>query len=91
MIRCRGHLSVWVLTILLLGGNLAAQEAQGEFQPVRPGELQTENIPAAPLIFAAYATVWVVLLLYVFALWRKLRRVEHELADVNAKLGVRRP
>jgi CcmD family protein len=79
-----------VLTILLLGVSLAAQEAQGEFQPVKPGELQTENIPAAPLIFAAYATVWVLLLVYVFALWRKLQGVERELADVKSKLEVRR-
>ena len=91
MTRWSGRLSACVLTILLLGGALAAQEAQGEFQPVKPGELQTENIPAAPLIFAAYATVWVLLLLYVFALWRKIQRVERELAEVNSKLGVRRP
>ena len=91
MIRWCRRLSVLVLTLLVLGAGLAAQEAQGEFQTVKPGELQTENIPAAPLIFAAYATVWVVLLLYVFVIWRKLQRVERELAEVNAKLEVRRP
>ena len=91
MIRWCRRLSVLVLTLLVLGAGLAAQEAQGEFQTVKPGELQTENIPAAPLIFAAYATVWVVLLLYVFVIWRKLQRVERELADVQSKLEVRRP
>jgi CcmD family protein len=90
MIRWYRRVSVLVLLLVLVGGSLRAQDPQGEFQPVKPGELQTENIPAAPLIFAAYATVWILLLLYVFVLWRKIQRVERELADVNSKLGVRR-
>ena len=38
----------------------------------------------------AYAFVWVALLAYVFLLWRRLGRVEHELADVNARLANRK-
>lgn len=42
----------------------------------------TENLPAPPLIYAAYGGIWLVLLLYIFMLWRKLQRVEKDLRDL---------
>jgi CcmD family protein len=45
-----------------------------------------ETLAASPLVLAAYAFVWVALLVYVFLLWQRIGRVERELADVNAKL-----
>ncbi len=54
--------------------------------PVKPGETGQEVLPAAPLVFVAYAFVWTVLLVYVFLLWRRLGKVERELAEVSAKL-----
>jgi CcmD family protein len=56
------------------------------FVPVKPGETGQETLPATPLVFVAYAFVWVALLGYVVLLWRRLGRVERELADVRAKL-----
>jgi CcmD family protein len=53
-------------------------------------ELQRETLPAAPFVYGAYAFVWVALLVYVFVLWRRLGRVERELADVNARLRTRK-
>jgi CcmD family protein len=64
--------------------------AQDGFVPVSPEDMGQEHLPATPLVFAAYATVWVALLLYVLTLWRRLGRVERELADVSAKLEARR-
>jgi CcmD family protein len=61
--------------------------------PVKPGETGQETLPAAPLVFVAYAFVWTLLLGYVFLLWRKLGRVEREIAEVNARIrtGTRTP
>jgi CcmD family protein len=53
--------------------------------PVAPGELGQEQLPATPLVFAAYAFVWVALLVYVFSLWRRLTRVERELSEVATR------
>ena len=65
----------------------------GEYQTqegfVSRESIPTESIPAGPLLYGAYAAVWVVLILYVFVLARKLSRVERELQDVSARAGKR--
>ena len=51
----------------------------------------TENLPATPLLYIAYGGIWLVVLLYVFLLWRKLQRVEKDLEHVaSARPGVDR-
>ena len=45
-----------------------------------------EVLPATPLVFYAYAFVWLALLGYVFLLWRRMARVEQDLADVQRRL-----
>lgn len=47
---------------------------------------QAEQLPAAPMVIAAYAVVWVVLLVYVWMLWRRLGKVEREIADLTRRL-----
>jgi CcmD family protein len=93
--RLRSHGRTIVAVLLLVaaclegGAPLQAQPpglAQEEFKTLPPGELGQEQLPATPLVFAAYAFVWVVLLMYVLFLWSRLRRVEQELADVTTKL-----
>ena len=64
-------------------------EYQAETPFVKASQAPTETLPAAPLVFIAYAFVWVMLIGYVFRLWRKLGRVEDELADVAARVGKR--
>ena len=69
-----------------------AQPGQQEFVPI--DELPpAEQLPAAPLLIAAYAFVWVVLMAYLWAIWRRLNRVERELAEVvrRTESGARRP
>ncbi len=60
-------------------------EAVDEFVPVEdlPAE---EGLPAAPLLIAAYTVVWVVAMLYLFSIWRRLGRVEQEIADVSRRI-----
>jgi CcmD family protein len=50
-------------------------------------DIQKESLPAGPLVYTAYAIVWLVLIGYLFLLWRRLDRVEKELHDVTARIG----
>lgn len=72
------------------GGQPAAQERpndpQSGFVPVKDLPAQ-EKLPAAPLLIAAYAFVWVVLLVYVWTVWRRLAKVEGEVRDLSARLA----
>ena len=60
------------------------------FQPPTPGQdgfvaakdlPPTESIPAAPLLVAAYAIIWVAAVFYLWTIWRRLNKVE---ADIRA-------
>lgn len=62
--------------------------AQTEFVPVDELEPQ-EQLPAAPLVIAAYAVAWVAIFVYMWSIWRRLHRVDRELADVSRRLGER--
>lgn len=64
----------------------ALAQGQGQFVPFTGGGVGQETLPATPLIYAAYALVWLVLIVYVFALWRKIGKVERELKDVAARV-----
>ena len=46
--------------------------------------LPGEQIPALPLIAAAYGFIWVVLLGYVWTIGRRLQKVEGELAQLES-------
>ena len=50
---------------------------------IRPGRSlpQQEQLPAAPLVIAAYAVAWVRVFGYLWTIWRRLGRVERELTE----------
>ena len=79
---------ITVMVLVLAAASIAAQTPQEGFVPVT--EAQAESLPASPLIYTAYAFVWLMLIAYVFLLWRRVGRVEKEIADVTAKLSGRR-
>ncbi len=58
-------------------------------QFVPADQIARPELSPGPLLYGAYAFVWVALLVYVFVLWRKVGRVERELEDVNRKLAKR--
>jgi hypothetical protein len=64
-------------------GLLIAQE----FVPVVE---TTEVLPAAPLILAAYGFAWLFILVYMWSIWRRLMRVEGDLASALRRIGDRR-
>ena len=70
------------LSVLLLGASVAAQApaGQSEFVPVN-GLPESEKLPAAPLLVVAYAVFLVLMIVYVWTVWRRLNKVE---ADMRA-------
>jgi CcmD family protein len=70
--------------------SVAAPE-QG-FVPLKNLPAQQEQLPAARLVMTAYAVAWVVVLLYLWSIWRRLAGVEREIAAVGRRLepGARR-
>ena len=74
---------------VMLGLTVWAQEpaSQDGFVPAGPGDLNQEQLPAAPLVFVAYGFVWVVFVFYLFTLWRRMQRMEADLKDLSSRLS----
>ena len=71
----------------LWASSVAAQTTANDgFVLTKPGEIQTENLPATPFVFGAYAIVWIIVTVYVFSLWRRISRSEREIAALAARL-----
>lgn len=62
--------------------------AQEEYVPIDQLP-ESEKLPAAPFLIAAYVVVWAALLVYVLSLWRRLGRVEADLRDARRSPGAR--
>lgn len=62
-----------------------AQPAIDGFVPMSEAAPR-EVLPATPLVFYAYAFVWLALIGYVAVMWRRMARVERELAAVQRRL-----
>jgi CcmD family protein len=81
--RCR----ILLLMVLLIGSSAVGAEQQQpppDFVPVEnapPGE----QIPAMPLLGAAYGFIWVGVFGYVWSLARRLQKVEAEIADLESR------
>ncbi len=95
-VACRLLVLFVLLGFLVAAGAplLAQQPAQSptqqnEFVPLKDLP-QQEQIPAAPLVMAAYAFVWVVLIVYVWFLWRRIGKVQAELTDLRRRTGAKR-
>jgi len=62
----------------------AQQQPPPDFVPVENAPAG-EQIPAMPLLGAAYGFIWVGLLGYVWSLARRLRQVEAELTELESR------
>jgi len=82
----------WLMFLVGFAGMNAlvfGQPGQSEFVPVN--ELPaSEQLPAAPLLIAAYLFVWAAMLFYVWSLWRRLGKVERDISEVSLLLSKRR-
>jgi CcmD family protein len=81
------RLRVLVLMMLLCGAMPAmARQPQPpkDFVPVEDAP-QGEQIPAMPLIGAAYGFIWIGVLGYVWTLGRRLQKVEAEISELERR------
>jgi CcmD family protein len=78
--------------VLLAPAALAVQQAppgqappgQSEYVPI--SDLPpAEQMPAAPLLIAAYAFVWIAVMFYLWTIWRRLGKVEAEMHALAQK------
>ncbi len=84
---------VLVAGLLATGRPVAADAAAGpqppraqeEFVPVEQLP-PSDALPAAPLLVAAYAFAWLAVFGYLWAVWRRLGKLEREIADVARRL-----
>jgi CcmD family protein len=67
-------------------GQAAPQEPADQFVPVKALP-QQDQLPAAPLLVAAYAFVWVTLLVYVWTIGRRLTKVEREIQELSSRVS----
>ena len=61
-----------------------AAPGQEGFVPVTPGTA-TEQLPAAPLVVAAYAIIWIVVMVYLWTIWRRLTKVETDMRALEQR------
>ena len=83
-----------VLLVLLALGGAARLGAAGQ-QPSKPAaqdgfvpvldQQQEEQLPAASLLMTAYAMVWIAGFGYLWMVWQRLGRVEHEIAEARRR------
>jgi hypothetical protein len=82
------HLAVAICSVVLIAVPLFA------FQPPPPGQSEfiplkelppTEQLPAAPLLVTAYAFFLVLMVFYVWTVWRRLNKVEREIHTLEQK------
>jgi CcmD family protein len=60
--------------------------AQEGFVPI--DQLQPkEQLPAAPLVMAAYSVAWLIIFGYVWSIWRRLSLVEKDIASVSQRVS----
>jgi CcmD family protein len=77
--------------MLLAPAVLAVQQAppgQSEYVPIKDLP-PTEQMPAAPLLIAAYAFAWVAVMFYLWTIWRRLNKVEAEMRVLAQKTAGR--
>ncbi|HEV3140186.1 MAG TPA: hypothetical protein VGY57_06710 [Vicinamibacterales bacterium] len=86
-----GMVTIWrglLGVLLVMGPSLAGQPpaGQSEFVPVK--ELPaSEQMPAAPLLIAAYAVFLALMVFYVWTVWRRLGKVDADLRALEQRIA----
>jgi hypothetical protein len=62
------------------------QQAPDGFVPVTGGS-QVEQLPAAPLVIASYAFFLLLMVFYLWTIWRRIGKVEGEMRALDRRQG----
>lgn len=79
----------WIalVTFVLLGANAFAQQAASDgFVPMSslpPGE----ELPAARFVVASYAFFLMLMVFYVWTIWKRLAKVEQDMKELGRRQG----
>ena len=89
---CRRFLSALLIAagslLLIAAPSFALQPPPGQNEFVPVDQLPpAEQMPAAPLLITAYAFFLVLMVFYVWTVWRRLNRVETEMHALEQKLS----
>jgi CcmD family protein len=78
-----------IVMLVAAAGTAMAQQPQPDqdgYVAVTDADLAQEQLPAAPLVMAAYAVAWLAVFGYLWSIWQRLSRVERELAEVSRRI-----
>lgn len=95
MNRVRRAVTVTTLAALLVAAAPAAAGSLERAQPQPPQEQFVplaeappgDQLPAAPLLIAAYALVWLIVFGYLWSIWRRQTAVERDLGELSRRAG----
>ncbi len=90
MMRAGTILAIAVVATLCLNVPVIAHQPstpQNDFVQVTGPQPAVDSLPAAPLLIAAYAFVWVALLGYLWFVWSRLKKVQTEIEDLQRRTG----
>jgi hypothetical protein len=65
------------------------QQIPEGFVPVAPGT-QVEQIPAAPLVIASYAFFLLIMVFYLWTIWRRIGSVESDMRALERRQSEKR-
>jgi CcmD family protein len=81
------RLVAWCVSMTALGATaFALQPPQTEFVPMNSLP-PADQLPAAPLLIAAYAFVWIAVAVYLWSIWSRLGKVERDMQALQQRLG----
>ena len=84
------RLIVALSSLLLVSAPLLAQQPPNSgldgFVPAQSLP-QTEQIPAAPLLLSSYGFFLVLMMFYLWTIWRRISKVEQEMHDLERRQG----
>ncbi len=88
--RIRVCLMSWALLACAIAPALAFQPApaaQDGFVPVT-GVPASEQLPAAPLVIGAYAFFLLLMMFYLWTIWRRIGKVEADMRALERRQGM---
>jgi hypothetical protein len=80
--------SVVLLAPAVLAAVQQAPPGQSEYVPIKDLP-PTDQMPAGPLLVAAYGFAWIAAMFYLWTIWRRLSKVEAEMRVLSQKTSGR--
>jgi CcmD family protein len=79
---------LWLMLAYVLLAVPVYAQSQGEFLPADKLP-PSDQLPAAPLLIAAYAFAWLAVFFYLWTVWRRLGNVERDMRALERRQSER--